>query len=72
MWVVPLLIFLGFAGIVTILLWLRKTDFNGNNMQLIAIGLANGHPFAYLLVFMILYPPVVVIIFAIIDKFKKH
>ena len=41
-------------------------------MELIAIGLANGNPFAYLLLFMILYLPIMVIIFAIIDKFKKR
>lgn len=41
-------------------------------MQLIAIGLVNGNPFAYLLLFMILYPPIMVIIFAIIEKFKKR
>lgn len=41
-------------------------------MQLIAMGLVNENPFAYLLLFMILYPPIMVIIFAIIDKFKKH
>ena len=44
----------------------------GHDMQMIAIGLANGNPFAYLLLFMVLYPPIVVIIFAIIDKFKKR
>ena len=41
-------------------------------MQLIAIGLANENPFAYLLLFIILYPPIIVIVFAIIDKFKKR
>ena len=41
-------------------------------MQLIAIGLAKGNPFAYLILFIILYPPVMVIIFDIIDKFKKR
>jgi hypothetical protein len=39
-------------------------------MQVIAIGLQNGNPMAYLLLFMILYPPVMVIIIAIIDKIK--
>lgn len=41
-------------------------------MQVIAIGLDRGNPFAYLFLFMILYPPIVVIIFAIIDKIKKR
>lgn len=41
-------------------------------MQLIAIGLGQGNPFAYLFLLMILYPPIVVIIFAIIDKIKKR
>ena len=40
-------------------------------MQAIAIGLEQGNPFAYLFLFMILYP-LVVIIFAIIDKIKKR
>jgi len=38
----------------------------------IAFALEQGHPFAYLLLFMILFPPIIVILFAIIDKFKKH
>lgn len=38
----------------------------------IAMALEQGNPFAYLLLFMILYPPIMVIIFAIIDKFKRH
>lgn len=41
-------------------------------MQIIAIALAKGNPVAYLLLFVILYPPVMVIIFAIIDKIKKR
>lgn len=41
-------------------------------MQAIAIGLERGNPFAYLFLFMILYPPVMVIILTIIDKFKKR
>jgi len=38
----------------------------------IALALEQGNPFAYLFLLMILYPPIMVIIFAIIDKFKKH
>lgn len=41
-------------------------------MQIIAIGIEKGNPFAYLLLLMILYPPIMVIIFAIIDKFRMH
>ena len=41
-------------------------------MQAIAIALEHGNPFAYLFLFMILCPPIVVIIFAIIDKIKKR
>lgn len=41
-------------------------------MLVIARALYNGNPFAYLLLFMILYPPIMVIIFAIIDKFQKR
>ena len=37
-------------------------------MMRIALALEKGNPFAYLLLFMILYPPVMVIIIAIIDK----
>ena len=37
----------------------------------IALALEQGNPFAYLLLFMILYPPIIVIIFAIIDKIKS-
>ena len=40
-------------------------------MQSIAIELEKGNPFAYLFLFIILYPPVMVIIMAIIDKFKR-
>lgn len=39
-------------------------------MQAIAIGLYNGNPLAYLLLFVILYPPVAVIIFWCVDKIK--
>ena len=49
-----------------------KRNLKGNDMQLIAIGLGQGNPFAYLFLFMILYPPIAVIIFAIIDKIKKR
>ena len=38
----------------------------------IALALEQGNPFAYLLLFMILCPPIMVIIFAIIDKFKNR
>lgn len=41
-------------------------------MQVIALGLENKNPFAYLLLFVILYPPMMSILFAIIDRFKKH
>lgn len=41
-------------------------------MQAIAIGLERGNPFAYLFLFVILYPPIVVIIFTIIDKIRGH
>lgn len=41
-------------------------------MQVIALGLENKNPFVYLLLFMILYPPIMAIFFAIIDGFKKH
>lgn len=41
-------------------------------MLVIARAFDNGNPFAYLFLFMILYPPIMVIIFAIIDKFKKR
>ena len=40
-------------------------------MQIIGYGLASNNPFAYLLVFMLLYIPIMVIIFAIIDKFER-
>lgn len=43
-----------------------------NLMFRIAYALESGNPFAYLLIFMIMYPPIMVIIFAIIDKFKRH
>lgn len=39
-------------------------------MMRIALALEQGNPFAYLLLFMILCPPVMVIIIAIIDKIK--
>ena len=42
------------------------------DMKRIALALEQGNPFAYLLLFVILYPPIMVIIFAIIDKFKKN
>jgi len=39
-------------------------------MSLIAYGLAANHPAAYALIFMLLYPPIYVIGFWIIDTFK--
>lgn len=39
-------------------------------MIAIARGLENGNPFAYLLLFMILYPPILIIIFTAWDKIK--
>lgn len=41
-------------------------------MQIIAYGLNNGNPAAYLLLFMLVYPPIMVIIFAVIDWIKKR
>lgn len=41
-------------------------------MQVLAIGLENNKPIAYLFLFMILYPPIMVIIFAIIDWIRKR
>lgn len=41
-------------------------------MQIIAYGLDNGNPVAYLLLFMLVYPPIMVIIFAVIDWIKKR
>ena len=40
-------------------------------MQAIALGLESKNPFAYLLLFVILYPPIMAILFAVIDRFKK-
>ena len=40
-------------------------------MQVIAIGLTKGNPFAYFLLFLLLYPPIMIIIFAIIDKIRE-
>lgn len=40
-------------------------------MQTIAIGLENGNPAAYLLILILLYPPVMIIFFAITDKIKS-
>ena len=39
-------------------------------VQLLAIGLERENPFAYLFFFMFLYPPIMIIIFAIIDLIK--
>lgn len=39
-------------------------------MQAIAIGLENGNPFAYMLIIMILYPPILIILFAVADKIR--
>lgn len=41
-------------------------------MQIIAYGLDVGNPAAYLLLFMLLYPPVMVIIYAVIDWIKER
>lgn len=43
-------------------------------MELIALGLENRNPAAYFLIFLILYPPSMCIIFAIVDwiKGRKH
>lgn len=40
-------------------------------MFTIARGLENGNPFAYFFIFLILYPPIMIIMFAIIDKIKE-
>ena len=40
-------------------------------MEVIAHGLEIGHPFAYFLIFMLLYPPVFAIIFAVIDWIRN-
>lgn len=40
-------------------------------MYIIAYGLATKNPVAYLLIFLLLYPPIMVIIFAIIDWIKS-
>ncbi len=39
-------------------------------MQTIATGLENKNPAAYLLIFMLFYPSVMIIFFAITDKIK--
>lgn len=41
-------------------------------VQIIAYGLNNGNPAVYLLLFMLVYPPIMVIIFAVIDWIKKR
>lgn len=41
-------------------------------MFTIAKALDNGNPFAYLLMFLILYPPIVIIIFHIIDRIIRR
>ena len=41
-------------------------------MFTIAKALDNGNPFAYLLMFLILYPPIVIIIFEIIDMIIRR
>ncbi len=38
----------------------------------IAYALDSGNPFAYMFMFMYLYPPILMIVFAIIDKFKRR
>ena len=39
-------------------------------MTFIAYGLETGNPFAYLLLILILYPSIMIIIMAIIDKIR--
>ena len=46
-------------------------NLKGNNMYLIAYGLAVHHPAAYTLVFVLLYPPAFIIGFWIFDKLKE-
>lgn len=41
-------------------------------MQIIAIGLANHNPFAYMFIVVLFEPPVVYILYTIIEKIKKH
>lgn len=41
-------------------------------MMIIAYGLETGNPFAYFLIFMILYPPIMTIGFALFDWIKIH
>ena len=41
-------------------------------MFTIAKALDNGNPFAYLLIIVILCPPIVIILFEIIDKIKRR
>ena len=40
-------------------------------MNIIAYGLETHNPFAYMLIFMILYPPIVIIIWGIVEKIKE-
>lgn len=40
-------------------------------MLIIANALANHNPFAYLLLFVIFVPPIMIILMAIVDKIKK-
>ena len=40
-------------------------------MTMIGYGLATGNPFAYILIFMVLYPPIVIIAFGIIEWIKS-
>ena len=40
-------------------------------MNAIAYGLETRNPFAYLLIFMILYPPIMIILMEIIEKIKN-
>ena len=41
------------------------------DMNAIAYGLETRNPFAYLLIFMILYPPIMIILMEIIEKIKN-
>ena len=41
-------------------------------MEIIAMGLKNGNPAAYCLIFVLLYPPIMWIGFYIVDKIKER
>ena len=55
------------------MLQMRNTQMGvRGRMQIIAMGLESGNPVAYLLLFVIMYPALMVIVFAVIDKLKKR